>query len=73
MSRDQEAALGCAGLFLAWVVVFLAAAAFWSWVLMLVVNAVGIPWGFWHCVTPWGLLMSLAFGTPLSLFTRRGR
>ena len=31
---------------------------YWTWLLMILVGAAGVPWGFWRCALPFGLLLT---------------
>ena len=51
--------LGCLGVIIALVVIVVASIAFWSWLLMVLIGAAGVPWGFWHVVAPYGIIAAL--------------
>ena len=56
--------LGCIGVLLIVALSFAVGAAFWCWVIMLVVGATKPQWhwGYWHTMFPWGVVAGLVMG-----------
>ena len=53
-----KAPTSISGLIVALTLVIFLRFIYWTWLLMILVGAAGVPWGVWRCALPFGLILT---------------